>query len=140
MAGCLIDASITLAWLFNEGGRGVALDRQIEPLELFAPWLWRLEVVNVILVRERRRQITQAQGTRLLEALEALDIEVVGEPVNRTLSSLAQTARPHQLTAYDAIYLDLAISLALPLFTNDGNLRIAAERVGVPVIEPASSS
>ena len=83
------------------------------------------------------RSGTTAQGTRLLEAIEALDIEVVGEPVNRTLSSLAQTARPHQLTAYDAIYLDLAISLALPLFTDDGNLRIAAERVGVPVIKPA---
>ena len=60
--------------------------------------------------------------------------------MNRTLSSLAQTARPHQLTAYDAIYLDFAISLALPLLTDDGNLRIAAERVGVTVIEPASSA
>ncbi|MFZ4734260.1 MAG: type II toxin-antitoxin system VapC family toxin, partial [Pirellulales bacterium] len=69
MARCLIDASITLAWLFDEGGRGGVLDRQIEPLELVAPWLWRLEVVNVILVRERCRQITPAQGTRLLEAL-----------------------------------------------------------------------
>lgn len=43
MARCLIDASITLAWLFDEGGRGLALDRQIEPLELVAPWLCRGE-------------------------------------------------------------------------------------------------
>lgn len=100
--------------------------------------MWRLEVVNVILVRERRRQITQAQGTRLLEALEALEIEIVGDPANRTLSSLALTARPHQLSAYDAISLDFAISLALPLFTDDVNLRGAAERMGVAVIEPAT--
>jgi predicted nucleic acid-binding protein len=136
MARCLIDASITLAWLFDEGGRGGVLDRQIEPLELVAPWLWRLEVVNVILVRERRRQITPAQGTRLLEALESLGMEIVGEPANRTLGRLAQTARPHQLSAYDAIYLDIAISLDLPLFTDDRNLRSAAERMGVTVIEP----
>lgn len=138
MAGCLIDASITLAWLFDEGGRGQALDRQIEPLELVAPWLWRLEVVNAVLVRERRRQITQAQGSRLLEALEALEVEIVGEPAHRTLGSLALAARPHELSAYDAVYLDFAISLALPLFTDDGNLRSAAERMGVVVMEPAT--
>ena len=136
MARCLIDASVTLAWLFDEGGRGLALDRQIEPLELVAPWLWRLEVVNVILVRERRRQITPAQGTRFLEALEGVEVEIVGEPANRTLSSLAQTARPHQLSAYDAVYLDFAISLDLPLFTDDHNLRTAAQRMGVTVIQP----
>ncbi|MFM7205462.1 MAG: type II toxin-antitoxin system VapC family toxin [Planctomycetaceae bacterium] len=135
----MIDASVTLAWLFNEGSRGPALDRQIESLDLVAPWLWRLEVVNAILIRERRRQITQAQATRLLEALEALEIEIVGEPITRTLVGLAHTARPHQLTSYDAVYLDLATSLALPLLTDDINLRAAAERVGVPVVEPASA-
>lgn len=135
MARCLIDASITLAWLFDEGGRGAALDRQIEPLTLVAPWLWRLEVVNVILVRERRRQITPAQGTRLLDALEGMEVEIVGEPASRTLGSLAQTARPHQLSAYDAVYLDFAISLDLPLFTDDHNLQSAAKRMGVTLIE-----
>ena len=53
-----------------------------------------------------------------------------------TLASLAQTARPHQLSAYDAVYLDIAISLDLPLFTDDHNLRTAADRMGVTVIEP----
>ncbi len=137
MAGCLIDASITLAWLFDEAGRGASLDRQIEQLELVAPWLWRLEVVNVVLIRERRGHLTQAQSTRLLESLEALEVEIVGEPGNRSLTSLAQTARPHQLTAYDAVYLDLAIGLGLPLLTDDTALRRAAQNVGVPTIDPA---
>jgi predicted nucleic acid-binding protein len=139
MPGCLIDASTTLAWLFNEEGRGRSLDQQLEPLDLVAPWLWRLEVVNAVLVRERRKHITQAQGTRLLEAIEAMEIEIIDEPQNRSLAALAQLARPHQLTSYDAVYLDLAISLGLPLLTNDANLLMAADRVGVPVIPPASA-
>ncbi len=137
MAGCLIDASITLAWLFDEAGRGASLDRQIEQLELVAPWLWRLEVVNVVLIRERRGHLPQAQSSRLLESLEALEVEIVGEPGNRSLTSLAQTARPHQLTAYDAVYLDLAIGLGLPLLTDDTALRRAAQNVGVPTSDPA---
>jgi predicted nucleic acid-binding protein len=137
MAACVVDATVTLAWVFDEGGRGTALDRQIGELDLVAPWLWRLEVVNAVLVRERRREMSEAQGSRLLAALESLEIEIVGEPVPRTLVSLAHTARPHQLTAYNAVYLDLAVSLGLPLLCDDGNLRSAAERVGVPLIKSA---
>ena len=137
MAACVVDATVTLAWVFDEGGRGTALDRQIGELNLVAPWLWRLEVVNAVLVRERRREMSEAQGSRLLAALESLEIEIVGEPVPRTLVSLAHTARPHQLAAYDAVYLDLAVSLGLPLLCDDGNLRSAAERIGVPLMESA---
>jgi predicted nucleic acid-binding protein len=39
------------------------------------------------------------------------------------------------LTAYDAVHLDLAINLNLPLFTRDKNLRAAANGVGVPLVE-----
>jgi predicted nucleic acid-binding protein len=139
MAECVFDASVTLAWVFDEGGRGAALDRQIAKFDLVAPWLWRLEVVNAVLVRERRQAMSESQGCRLLLAIESLEIEVVGEPVSRTLVSLAHTARPHQLAAYDAVYLDRAVSLGLPLLCDDGNLRSAAQRVGVPLIESARS-
>lgn len=139
MGRCLIDASVTLAWLFDESGRGAALDRQLKPLQLVAPWLWRLEVVNAVVARERRRQITEVQGIRLLSTLECVAVEVVPEPATRTLNGLAQTARPHQLTAYDAVYLDLAISLGLPLLTDDMNLRAAALRIGMELIEPVTS-
>jgi predicted nucleic acid-binding protein len=137
MAACVVDATVTLAWVFDEGGRGTALDRQIGQLDLVAPWLWRLEMVNAVLVCERRREMSEAQGSRLLATLESLEIEIVGEPVPLTLVSLAHTARPHQLTAFDAVYLDLAVSLGLPLLCDDGKLRSAAERVGVPLIESA---
>jgi predicted nucleic acid-binding protein len=64
-------------------------------------------------------------------------VEIVAEPPVRSLTGLAAVARPHQLTAYDAAYLDLAVSLALPLFTRDQNLRTAAARVGVQLIQEA---
>ncbi len=90
-----------------------------------------------MLVRERRKTLTQAEGSQYLQALESLDIEVVSEPTHRTLTGLAQTARPHQLSAYDAVYLDLSVCLGLALLTDDRNLRSAAERIGVPLIDHA---
>lgn len=40
----------------------------------------------------------------------------------------------HRLTIYDATYLELAIRRGLPLATLDQELRVAAEREGVPLL------
>lgn len=137
MPRCLIDASTTLAWLFNESGRGLALQQQFQGLDLVAPWLWQLEIVHVILKRERQKKLTQVEGIQYLQAMDALGVEIIPEPSNRTMMGLAQIARPHQLTSYDATYFDLAIRQGIPLLTDDGNLQSAATRVGIPLIEPA---
>ena len=44
-------------------------------------------------------------------------------------------ARTHNLTAYDAAYLDLARSRGLGLATVDQRLAAACRTVGVPLIE-----
>jgi predicted nucleic acid-binding protein len=42
--------------------------------------------------------------------------------------------RAHQLTSYDAIYLDLAVRRDLPLATLDAALRKAAGNLGVKLL------
>ncbi len=137
MPRCLIDASTTLAWLFNENGRGPALQQQFQSLDLVAPWLWRIEIVHVVLKRERQKKLTQAEGIQYLQAIESLNVEIIEEPNDRTMVELAQTARTHQLTSYDATYFDLAVRLGIPMITDDGNLQSAIKRVGIEWIQPA---
>jgi len=134
MSKIVIDASSTLTWLFDEDDSAARAKSILDTHALVAPWLWRLEVTNAILVRERRKALTEAQASRLLQLIDELTIELIGEPTTRTATGLAQTARPHQLSAYDAIYLDLAIRLGVPMFTRDNNLRAAAKRAGVPLV------
>lgn len=140
MSRCVIDASTTLAWLFNESGRGPALGKQFLSLELIAPWLWQLEIAHVILKRERQKVYTEAQANQRLQAVDDLGVEVVGSPQSLTLVGMARVARPHQLTSYDAAYFDLAMRLGLPLLSDDKNLRAAAERTGLQLIEPAGTA
>ena len=134
MPRIIIDASTTLAWLFDEDAGAAQVGNVLETSELVAPWLWRLEVTNAILVRQRRKLLTEAQSFRLLYLIDELTIDLIGEPATRTATTLAEIARPHQLSAYDAVYLELAIRLGLPLFTRDGNLRAAAAHVGVKLV------
>jgi predicted nucleic acid-binding protein len=129
----VVDASATLAWLLREadGERIKQLIFQGAPV---VPWLWRIEVANTLLVQERRKRLSEAHGTGLLRLVDEMDVEVVPEPGTRSLVTLAQFARPHQLTSYDAVYLELAVIRNLPLLTLDRNLRSAAERIGLPLL------
>jgi len=131
MKQLIIDASVTLAWLFAENETTGSIEARLAEASLVAPSLWRLEVVNAILVNERRQQITPSQGTRFLHIVEALEIDVVSDQDNRGMVQLALLARPHQLSAYDAAYLELATTMGLPLWTYDGNLQSAAQRMGI---------
>ena len=131
MSGHVVDANTTIAWLFGEPEHAGRIPPDFAETTMLVPWLWRAETVNVILVCERRKRITQAQGTRFLQILDSLDVEIVGEPSHRTLEALGHFARPHQLTTYDALYLELAISVGMPLCTLDRGLQAAARRLGV---------
>jgi predicted nucleic acid-binding protein len=51
------------------------------------------------------------------------------------LGPIRGLAQEHGLSAYDASYLDLAIELGLPLATLDRDLREAAMRVGVLLVQ-----
>jgi predicted nucleic acid-binding protein len=131
----VIDASTALAWAFNDDNFADRFADQLASERLLAPPIWRLEVVNVILRNERQRLITLEQGNRILAALNAIDVEIVDSQAAQALEQLAAFARPHQLTAYDAAYLDVALKSSATLLTLDQNLIDAAGRLGVSLME-----
>jgi predicted nucleic acid-binding protein len=94
-----------------------------------------LEVVNVILRNERRQLISAEQGNRLLAAIDGIGVEIVDAQADHALEQLATFARPYQLTAYDAAYLNTALASSAALLTLDQNLKDAANRLGVTLIE-----
>jgi predicted nucleic acid-binding protein len=130
----VIDASAVLVWLLDEDRTAPQIKAILDRFHLVAPWLWRLEVANAILVRLRRKAMTETHANHVLKLLDEMPIEFVPEPEGRTPSELASVARPHQLSAYDAVYLDLAIRRNLLLFTRDRNLVAAAKRSGIKLV------
>jgi len=131
----VVDASLALAWCFPDEGSEYA-DGVLVSLEgktILVPSVWGLEIANAVLVSERRKRLSQPeirQFTTLLEGLRVVqDTRAVAELVRDVLP----LARAHQLSAYDAAYLELAIRHDAPLATLDGKLRAAAEMAGVGI-------
>ena len=129
----VIDASITACWAFDDEDHPVAalaLDR-IRADEVRVPSLWWFEVCNALIVNERRGRLTQAEMSAFLRGLSRLGVMVDREPNEEHVLMLA---RRHQLTVYDACYLELASRESLPLATLDTDLGNAAHREKVQLI------
>jgi predicted nucleic acid-binding protein len=131
----VLDASVTLAWCFDDEGSAYAVQvlETLRSSEAVVASLWPLEVANGLLVAERRGRIDDAGSAGFMELLLALPIAMDAGTRSRTLRSAHGVGRARALSAYDAAYLELALRRGVPLATLDGRLREAAEAEGVPL-------
>jgi predicted nucleic acid-binding protein len=133
---CVLDASIALSWCFQDETSPQTDEFAADVAETGAivPALWHLELINTIILGERRGRITLAETTERLNFLASLPIITEPETINRAWSEILLLARAHQLTSYDATYLELAIRKNLPLATLDKKLISAAKVAGVSLL------
>src|SRR5579871_239347 len=132
----VVDTSVTMAWCFEDESTAyteAVLDR-LRSTGAMAPAIWPLEVVNVLLLAERRQRVTQARVESFVQALKDLSITLDQETVSEAWGRILALGRQQGLTSYDAAYLELAMRQALPLATLDARLRAAALHVGVPLV------
>ncbi|MDX2143420.1 MAG: type II toxin-antitoxin system VapC family toxin [Rhodospirillaceae bacterium] len=132
----VIDASVALAWCFEDEstGRAEELLKRVLTEGCAAPAIWPTECVNILLVAERRKRVTAADVEKNIIKLQSLDVEIDPEMAERSFSDIFALARQHGLTSYDAAYLELAARRKLPLATKDADLKSAAQKIGVAVI------
>jgi len=135
MSVLVVDCSVTMAWCFEDECDALAdaVLGVFPETEVWVPALWPLEVINVLLVAERRKRLTSADSVRFLELLSGLPIVIDGGTHERAFGSVFSRARELGLSAYDATYVDLAARLGAPLATRDRRVKRACETSGVEV-------
>ena len=133
----VVDNSVVMSWCFkseaNKYGDAV-LDILAESTALVPP-IWPLEVVNVLLVAERRNRLKQVDSVRFITLLTQLPIVVELERPKRKMKDLLSLGRANNLSSYDAAYLDLAMRNDCPIATLDKKLSEAAENVYVTILK-----
>ncbi|MEC9432637.1 MAG: type II toxin-antitoxin system VapC family toxin [Pseudomonadota bacterium] len=130
----VIDASVAAPWALADEPYGQASRRAFEVAqsgEACAPSLWWVELRNVLLVAERRRRIEAEVVDGFFTEIDALPIDLDRTPDG---ASLIRLARTHGLSAYDALYLELALRRGAELATLDRRLAAAAEAEGVRLV------
>jgi len=127
---CVVDAARAASWLLPdessaEGERILAAYENGE-LQFNMPGLWNYEVINALLVAHRRKRLDDegfAEARELFGRIQGEFHEQTDAVCRRRIFHFAQK---HQLTAYDAAYLELADRLQVPLYSLGDKLLKAA--------------
>ena len=133
----VIDSSITLSWYFEDeitDGSDAVLDR-IGQEGAVVPSLWRFEGANgLLMMATRRGRIDVPYRDQVLARLSQLNIVADSDADAQVWSATMELAERHNLTVYDAAYLELGQRRRTELATLDGALIRAARSESVPLI------
>lgn len=132
----VLDCSMTMAWVFPDEASELtdALRDSLIKESAVVPALWPIEVGNVLLVATRRGRIGDGDWARIRRDLAALPIDVDPVSPEHVLEDVLPIAKEYEISVYDAMYLELALRLRLPLATLDGKLGAACDAAGIGVV------
>jgi predicted nucleic acid-binding protein len=117
MKRLVVDASVAVKWYIPEI-HGEAAVRFLDPaFDLSAPELIGPEFGNILWKKIRRSEITPEEGSEILSAFQALDLQLY--PTSSLLASAMELAVALDHSVYDSLYLALAIALERRLVTAD---------------------
>lgn len=128
----VVDCSYTMAMVMPDERLPLSIQQAIEG-RLVVPALWPFEVANVLRNVVRRGRLHGTEIAEVCARLDAYGIEVLGS-ADASVQQRFAAASAHDLTAYDAAYLDLALQRRCALATVDARMAAAAQRAGVAVL------
>ena len=133
---CVIDASVTLSWIYS--GEHIAasdaLLARVADQGAVVPALWRLEIASALQNGIKRKRIDAAYRDSAIQKLILLPIEIDLDTNDYAWTATLRLAERHQITVYDASYLELALRCGLPLATRDDQLAAAAGSAGASLL------
>lgn len=130
----VVDASVAVAWVHPAQATpetAAMLDAIADGAPIEVPALWPMEVANALLVLVRRGKLEDEERRIGLGWLPGLALRIDHDAAALAFSRLSELAERHDLSIYDAAYLELAQRRKLALGCKDGALRKAAKRAGV---------
>jgi predicted nucleic acid-binding protein len=134
----VVDNSMALAWTL-EDEHSAASDAILEVVTSqggHVPFIFRAEFANGLTMAVRRKRVDDQGRSEALAFMEGLNLTHDLEGSMR-ISSAVALADKHDLTVYDALYLELAQRVGCPLATFDKKLSNAARSAAVALAVPA---
>jgi predicted nucleic acid-binding protein len=131
-----VDASLAAAFVLPDE-RSHTADAFFSALEqgvrLWIPQLWWIEMTNALLMASSRKRLFAEKILNSLNSLESLPLSEDDAPYRSLGQVLTALAVKHSLTAYDAVYLELAQRRRIGLATLDKKLATAARKERIEV-------
>ncbi|MBE0643511.1 MAG: type II toxin-antitoxin system VapC family toxin [Bacteroidetes bacterium] len=129
----VIDTSAVISVITNEPNR-TAIVWSTRGAELLAPASLHWEVGNAFSAMMRRGRIGRADAIKAVQAYQQIPLRLLDVDLQVSLRIVEETG----MYAYDAYVLACAQSNRAPLLTLDRDLKEAARKMRIPIVEVAS--
>ncbi|HUX40328.1 MAG TPA: type II toxin-antitoxin system VapC family toxin [Rectinemataceae bacterium] len=116
-----------------ETARSILAGLGNEDVLLVPPLFW-YEMANVVSGAVRKGRLDEGPAFRALEMLRRLGLKIDTRQLEEVTPGLVMLARSHELSSYDAAYLELAAREGATLCSHDGALRGAALSMGLELL------
>jgi predicted nucleic acid-binding protein len=127
---------MALSWCFRDEQSEESLEvlNLAKTRAVLVPSLWHIEMANVLGISFRKGRLSEADLAVALNVFANLELHT--DPLVPAISTsiLLPLMQTYSLTAYDAVYLELAQRLNLPLATLDAGLVTASRQAGVVLL------
>ncbi len=120
----IVDASVAMKWVLDEPGCEAAI-ALVAGERLAAPDLMFVECANVLWKKVRRGEIEPAAARQALAAIGSASVRVIAAQTH--LSDALSIALELGQTAYDSLYLAVAVAERAMLVTADTRFAAAAQ-------------
>lgn len=137
MSRFVLDASVVLTWCFpdEKSQKAEIIAERIAAGDLaVVTSFWAHEVLNSLLVGERRKRIAADQTKAFLGELQRMFVVPDTTAPAMVFDVIQGLCRKHGLTSYDAAYLEIAMRGQHALATVDDALMEAARAEGVTLL------
>jgi predicted nucleic acid-binding protein len=135
MKPTVLDASAAAAWVVpdeaNDAAKQLYAHACMDDSGFHAPLLWQWEMGSIVMMAQRRQRIAAGAAEAALETLASTCIQFDAPPDIHRQLQVARLAQAHDLTFYDAAYLELVLRLNGQLASRDGKLLAAARSCGI---------
>jgi len=129
----VLDSSCTLGFLMmdeQDAQSATVLQALENGAQAIVPAHWPVEVANSMRCAFPKR-INETELAELCETAADLPVDIDDEPRHRIFKQSVRLATAHNLSVYDAAYLELAMRENAKLATKDTALTKAARMLGV---------
>ncbi len=124
------DTNIFLAVVLNEPEKEQII-QQTSNCTLHSPEILPYEIGNALSAIVKRKQLTQNEAMQAIELAQAIPVRLVQVDINKAL----ELALKFNIYAYDAYFLQCALSLNCPLLTLDKKMKEVAKQLNIVVLE-----
>jgi predicted nucleic acid-binding protein len=126
----ITDTNIFLAVVLNEPEKERIIE-QTSNCKLLSPEILPYEIGNALSAIVKRKQLTIEQALQAIELADAIPVRLVQPDIKSSL----ELALRFNIYAYDAYFLQSALSLNCPLLTLDKKMKEVAKQLNIVVLE-----